>query len=128
MLTTLSNKYLGTGEWTDIAIYVFILLLYVAILLGVVYMNVAKRKIPINYSNRQGGKARSDSNIPLKINSAGVLPVIFASTLLSVPLSIIGFLGDTANSGVASWINAIFNYQEPLGFVIYLILIIAFSF
>ncbi|WP_025725590.1 preprotein translocase subunit SecY [Acholeplasma granularum] len=128
MITTLSNKYLGTGQWLDIVTYVFILVLYVAILLGVVYMNIAKRKIPINYSNRQGGKARSDSNIPLKINSAGVLPVIFASTLLSVPLSIIGFLGDTANSGVASWINAIFNYQEPLGFVIYLILIIAFSF
>lgn len=128
MLTTLSNKYLGTGQWTDIAIYVFILLLYVAILLGVVYMNIAKRKIPINYANRQGGKVRTDSNIPLKINSAGVLPVIFASTLLSVPLSIVGFLEGSVGAGTASWVNAIFNYQEPLGFIIYLLLIIAFSF
>ncbi|ABX80733.1 preprotein translocase subunit SecY [Acholeplasma laidlawii] len=128
MITTLSDKYLGTGEWTDILIYVLILLLYVGILLGVVYMNIAKRKIPINYANRQGGKTRTDSNIPLKINSAGVLPVIFASTILSVPLSIVGFLEGSLGAGTQSWINAIFNYQEPLGFIIYLILIIAFSF
>lgn len=128
MITTLSDKYLGTGEWTDILIYVLILLLYVAILLGVVYMNIAKRKIPINYANRQGGKTRTDSNIPLKINSAGVLPVIFASTILSVPLSIVGFLEGSLGAGTQSWINAIFNYQEPLGFILYIILIIAFSF
>lgn len=128
MITTLSDKYLGTGEWTDILIYVLILLLYVGILLGVVYMNIAKRKIPINYANRQGGKTRTDSNIPLKINSAGVLPVIFASTILSVPLSIVGFLEGSLGAGTQSWINAIFNYQEPLGFIIYLILIITFSF
>ena len=131
MITTLSDKYLGTGEWTDILIYVLILLLYVGILLGVVYMNIAKRKIPINYANRQGGKTRTDSNIPLKINSAGgggVPPIIFASTILSVPLSIVGFLEGSLGAGTQSWINAIFNYQEPLGFIIYLILIIAFSF
>ena len=128
MITTLSDKYLGTGEWTDVLIYVLILVLYVGILLGVVYMNIAKRKIPINYANRQGGKVKTDSNIPLKINSAGVLPVIFASTLLSVPLSIVGFLEGSVGAGTASWINSIFNYQEPLGFILYVILIIAFSF
>src|SRR5690606_24762689 len=90
MIATLNDKYLGTGNGLDIATYVFILFLYVLILLGVVYMNIAKRKIPISYSNRQGSMGRSDSNIPLKINSAGVLPVIFASTLLSIPLTIVG--------------------------------------
>lgn len=128
MITTLTDKYLGTGEWTNVLIYVLILSLYVGILLGVVYMNIAKRKIPINYANRQGGKVKTDSNIPLKINSAGVLPVIFASTLLSVPLSIVGFLEGSVGAGTASWVNSIFNYQEPLGFILYVILIIAFSF
>jgi preprotein translocase subunit SecY len=128
MITTLTDKYLGTGEWTNVLIYVLILALYVGILLGVVYMNIAKRKIPINYANRQGGKVKTDSNIPLKINSAGVLPVIFASTLLSVPLSIVGFLEGNVGAGTASWVNSIFNYQEPLGFILYVILIIAFSF
>src|SRR5690606_23642651 len=128
MITTLSDKYLGTGEWTDILIYVLILLLYVAILLGVVYMNIAKRKIPISYANRQGGAVRTDSNIPLKINSAGVLPVIFASTLLSVPLSIIGFLESSIDANTQSWIRSIFSYNEPIGFILYVILIVVFSF
>ncbi len=128
MITTLGDKYLGTDNGWDIVIYVGILLLYVAILLGVVYMNIAKRKIPISYANRQGGAGKSDSNIPLKINSAGVLPVIFASTLLSVPLSIVGFLEGSVNSGAASWVNSIFNYQEPIGFILYVLLIVVFSF
>src|SRR5690606_36038191 len=125
---TLNDKYLGTGNGLDIATYVFILFLYVLILLGVVYMNIAKRKIPISYSNRQGSMGRSDSNIPLKINSAGVLPVIFASTLLSIPLTIVGFLEGSVDSNTQSWISSIFSYNQPVGFILYIILIVIFSF
>ncbi|MBN3490936.1 preprotein translocase subunit SecY [Acholeplasma equirhinis] len=128
MIGTLSDKYLGTDNAWDVVIYVLILVLYVAILLGVVYMNIAKRKIPISYANRQGGAVRTDSNIPLKINSAGVLPVIFASTLLSVPLSIIGFLESSIDANTQSWIRSIFSYNEPIGFILYVILIVVFSF
>jgi len=128
MITTLSDKYLGTDKWEDLAIYIGILVLYVLILLGVVYMNIAKRKVPISYSNRQGGTTKNDSNIPLKINSAGVLPVIFASTLLSVPLSMVGFLEGIVDANTSSWIQSIFSYQEPIGFIFYLILIVVFSF
>lgn len=128
MITTLGGKYLGTNNGWDIATYVFILLLYVAILLAVIYMNVAKRKIPISYANRQGNVGKSDSNIPLKINSAGVLPVIFASTLLSIPLSVVGFLESSIGDTAKSWIEAIFSYNQPIGFIIYIILIVVFSF
>jgi len=128
MIDTLSQKYLGTNNGWDIVAFIAILVLYVLILLGVVYMNIAKRKIPISYSNRGGGAMRTDSNIPLKINSAGVLPVIFASTLLSVPLSIIGFLGDSIDANAQSWINSIFSSSEPIGFILYVILIVVFAF
>lgn len=128
MITTLGNKYLGTDNGWDVTIYVFMLILYFGILLGVVYMNIAKRKIPISYANRQGNVGKTDSNIPLKINSAGVLPVIFASTLLSVPLSVIGFLEGTLDSGTRSWVSAVFSYNEPIGFILYVILIVVFSF
>lgn len=128
MISTLNDKYLGTGNGLDIATYVFILFLYVLILLGVVYMNIAKRKIPISYSNRQGSMGRSDSNIPLKINSAGVLPVIFASTLLSIPLTIVGFLEGSVDSNTQNWISSIFSYNQPVGFILYIILIVIFSF
>ncbi len=128
MITTLNNKYLGTNNGWDIVFYIIILLLYVLILLGVVYMNIAERRIPISYSNRQGNVGRTQSNIPLKINSAGVLPVIFASTILSIPLSLVGFLEGNVSAGTSSWVSAVFSYNEPLGFILYILLIVVFSF
>lgn len=126
MWTTLWTKYItnGTGGW-DIVFFILILVLYFAILLGVVYMHIAIRKIPIQYANRQG---KSDSHIPMKINSASVIPVIFAQTILSIPLTVIGFTGGGSATGIGAWINSIFNYQEPIGFILYVILIIVFSF
>jgi preprotein translocase subunit SecY len=88
-------------------------------------MHIAIRKIPIQYANRQG---KSDSHIPMKINSASVIPVIFAQTILSIPLTVIGFTGGGSATGIGAWINSIFNYQEPIGFILYVILIIVFSF
>jgi preprotein translocase subunit SecY len=125
MWTTLWTKYIsqGTGGW-DIVIFVFIMLLYFGILLGVVYMQIATRKIPVQYANRQG---KSDSNIPMKINSAGVIPVIFAQTILSIPLSIVGFTS-SSSTGFSGWLNTIFNYQQPIGFILYVLLIVVFSF
>lgn len=126
MWTTLWSKYItnGTGGW-DIVFFILILVLYFAILLGVVYMHIAVRKIPIQYANRQG---KSDSHIPMKINSASVIPVIFAQTILSIPLTVVGFTGGGSITGIGAWINSIFNYQEPIGFILYVILIIVFSF
>lgn len=125
MIDTLNGKYLSVGGWGNISLYAFILLFYIAIIIGIVYMQIAVRKVPVQYANRQG---RSDSNIPIKINTAGVLPVIFASTLMSIPLTLVGFTQSNQTSSVAAWINQIFNYQQPVGFMIYIILIIIFSF
>lgn len=124
MWTTLWTKYIvnGTSGWS-IVWFIFILLMYFGILLGVVYMQIATRKIPVQYANRQG---KSDSNIPMKINSAGVIPVIFAQTIMSIPLTVAGFAGGA--SGGNSWINNIFSSQKPIGFIIYVILIIIFTF
>ncbi|MCF7930757.1 MAG: preprotein translocase subunit SecY [Acholeplasmataceae bacterium] len=127
MMTTLWSKYItnGNGGW-DIVYYIIILLLYFGILLGVVYMQISTRKIPIQYANRQG---KSDSNIPMKLNSGGVIPVIFAQTILSIPLSIVGFAASSNTStGLAGWLNSIFSYREPIGFILYVLLIVIFSF
>lgn len=127
MMIILWNKYIGipSVNFWSIATFILVVLLYVGILIGVVYLELAKRRIPIQYANRQG---KSDSNIPIKLNSAGVIPVIFASTILSVPMSIVGFTGASANSGLGYWINQVFNYTNPLGFMIYVILIYVFTF
>lgn len=124
MWTTLWTKYIAGGPsgW-DLVFFILIILLYFAILFGVVYMQIATRKIPVQYANRQG---KSDSNIPMKINSASVIPVIFAQTILSIPLSIIGFSG--ASNTLTLWIENIFSSQKPIGFILFVILIVIFSF
>ena len=124
MWTTLWTKYIvgGPSGW-DVVFFILIILLYFAILFGVVYIQIATRKIPVQYANRQG---KSDSNIPMKINSASVIPVIFAQTILSIPLSIIGFSG--ASNNLTAWIENIFSSQKPIGFILFVILIVIFSF
>ncbi len=126
MWTTLWTKYItnGTGGW-DIVLFILVILIYFAILFGVVYVHIATRRIPIQYANRQG---KSDSHIPMKINSASVIPVIFAQTILSIPLTIVGFTSGSQTTGLAGWINNIFNFQQPIGFILYVILIVIFSF
>lgn len=124
MITTLGSKYLGGNfTWGNLGTYSIIMLLNLFILLAVIYVYVAKRKIPIQHANRQG---KTDSNIPIKINSAGVLPVIFASTLMSIPLTIVELSSTSTN--LKSWINNIFSSSQPLGFILYMLLIVVFSF
>jgi len=126
MFTTLHSKYLATPSAGNVASYITILVLYIAIILAVVYLEATVRKIPVQYANRSG---KSDSNIPIKLNSASVIPVIFASTILSLPLTIIGLLGySSADSGAAYWLNQIFSTSQPIGIILYVILIYVFSF
>jgi len=128
MWTTLWNKYIDApvnDTFLNYVWFVLIILIYFGVLLGVVYIQAATRKIPVQYANRQG---KSDSNIPMKINSSGVIPVIFAQTILSIPLTIIGLSGSTSSGGFVGWIKSIFGYQEPIGFILYVLLIIVFSF
>ena len=126
--TTLWSKYIESpvsDTFLNYVWFILIILIYVGVLLGVVYMQAATRKIPVQYANRQG---KSDSNIPMKINSSGVIPVIFAQTILSIPLTIVGLSGTTSSGGIVGWIQAIFGYQEPIGFILYVLLIVVFSF
>jgi len=139
MMTSLWDYFLGkdTGtyyvdgvlQWQGVLYYILVLLLFVAIIVGVVYLEGVQRKIPIQYANRPSGSklaGQQDSNIPLKLNSASVIPVIFASTILSFPLTIINFVSQSET--VSGWWTTIFSYQKPIGFALYIILIFIFSF
>jgi preprotein translocase subunit SecY len=103
-------------------------------------MEGAQRKIPIQYSNRPAAasfRGRSDSNIPIKLNSASVIPVIFASTLMSLPTTVVSVTNSSATS-VGSWILKIFNTTgtdasgnvtiNAIGLALYILLIVIFSF
>lgn len=131
MFVSLYDQYLGeTVSYAptagSIIKFIFIVLLFIAIIIAVIWMEGLQRKIPIQYANRPAAakmSGKQGSDIPLKINSASVMPVIFASTLLSLPTTILNFV-----EGESVWWDIIFNYQKPIGFTLYIVLIFVFSF
>lgn len=130
MINDLLNSYLFVEDAgaKEILTFVGVIVLMLAIIIGVVFMEAAQRKIPIQYSNRSNAgtfRGRNDSNIPIKLNSASVIPVIFASTLMSLPTTVANFITNTAVKNV---LDAIFNTSRPIGFVVYIVLIVLFTF
>lgn len=127
MFTTLSTKYLGEAfSGLNCFLFILIVVLYFAMILGVVYFEGAQRKIPVQYANRQ---ASQGSDIPVKLNSASVMPVIFASTIMSIPMTILGVLKlDTTTNDVAKWLQEIFTNTKPIGCILYIVLVVFFSF
>ena len=133
MFKSLTDDYLrGDGaNFGTYSTFGIIVIVYLLVLVGVTYMQSATRKVPIQYSNRPGSsrfKGKQDSNIPLKINSAGVIPVIFAVTILSLPQTVISFVPNIARTTFGLWLGEMFDYTRPLGFAVYVILIIVFTF
>ena len=113
-------------------------LLLIFLVLGtvafVVFVERAQRRIPVNYAKRQVGRkmfAGQSSHLPFKINMSGVIPPIFASSLLLVPATLASFLGANSEGPVASAMQSIstaLGYGQPLHLVIYAVLIIFFCF
>lgn len=119
----------ATTPW-GIALFVLMLVFFILIIIGVIWMEGLVRKIPIQYSNRPAAArlvGNQDSNMPIKLNSASVIPVIFASTLLSLPMTVIGFLEKNVSFNT-EWLKMIFSYEKPIGYAIYIILIFVFAF
>lgn len=111
----------------DIATFIGVILILILIIVGVVFMEGAQRKIPIQYAGCSSAvlSGRRDSSLPIKLNSASVIPVIFASTLLSIPTTIANFIGA---GNAQTWLVRIFSSTKPIGFALYIILIYLFSF
>ena len=107
--------------------YVLFVIVYLAIIIFVVFNEGAVRKIPIMYATNSNTTMRTkdSTHMPIKINSSGVLPVIFASSVLAAPRTIISFM---AQNNTTKTIDSILNYQEPVGFCLYLVMIVLFAF
>ena len=105
----------------------FLLLLMVAVTVAVVFLESGRRKIPVQYARRMVGRkvyGGQSTHIPLKINTSGVIPPIFASSLIAVPATVAGFI-------TVPWVRQISEYLSP-GTVshsmLYVFLIIFFAF
>ena len=117
--------------------FILYILAYLLIISFVTFIELSKRKIPVQHSGKGGGQTASmtrASFLPIKINSAGVIPVIFASSILMAPSVIVAFVDNSHAQD--SWLN-IFQtskmydmggWSMPWGLIIYLALTIAFTF
>lgn len=119
----------GEQLFIKVAIMLLLLVLVIAITVGIIYFQEALRKIPIQYAKRVTGRGQTtagqQTHLPLKLNAAGVIPVIFASAFFITPQSIATFFG---TNSVTTTITNVFDYTKPIGMVFYLILIIAFTY
>ena len=114
--------------WLGIVLFVVFVIVYFAIIIGVIWVQEADRKIPIQYANKSGsafGAGANQSYMPIKINAAGVVPVIFASSFLMIPQTIAQF---TKNQGFINFCNSYLNYNTVVGFLIYAFLIFFFGY
>ena len=106
--------------------FIIFILLYVLIVVGVIWVEQAERRIPIQYSNRSSSSYGGQQTfLPLKLNSANVMPVIIASVIMGIPSILAYFI---KNAKVISFLNNYLSTSKPVGFVIYIILIIAFTY
>ena len=109
-----------------ITLFSLFVLVYLIIVVGVIWIQLAERRIQIQYANRSNTVIDSkNSFLPIKINSAGVMPVIFASTLLALPVTIVNFIG---NENAINFVNKWINYTSPTGFILYILLIFYFGY
>lgn len=116
----------GDQLFINIITLVVIALAALAIVVGVIYVQQANRKIPIQYAKGSGAqRGAQQSHLPLKVNSAGVIPVIFAVAFLVTPRTIATFFEDNK---VTRFIERTFDYSQPLGMILYVALIIAFTY
>lgn len=127
-IETFQSLVLGNESlFMGIISFSIFVLIYVAIIVGIVFVEKSERRIPIQYANQTSSAYGARQNyIPFKLNSASVMPVIFASVIFTIPSFIAGLL-DSENA-FAVFVTKYVNYTTPIGFTAYIIIIILFCF
>lgn len=139
MITLFENFVSGkTIAWATVAwIVIFVIIIFVVVL--VLILNGAERRIPVQYSKKVVGRKTlggQSSNIPLKVNTAGVIPIIFAASLMSFPSIIVSFTGAQLEGWGATVVGMLSsgNWFKPsnwfltLGLILYVLLVIFFAY
>lgn len=119
-------EYLRAGTINNMSVMLF-MLIALAMVVIVIYVEAGSRRVPITYAKRViGARAYGghSSHIPLKVNQAGVIPIIFASSVLMLPITVMEFIEEPAIKEIASHLQ----WGTPLQTVIYVLLIIFFTY
>lgn len=118
-LITKSNGFMGILTFS-----VFVIV-FLAIIIGVIFEECAERRIPIQYANKSTSTLGKQSYIPFKLNGAGVMPVIFASAVMSIPQIIAQFVNKASFS---IFVSKYLIYTSTTGFILYMLLIVGFAY
>ena len=138
---SLYNQFMkGEKIWKAALAAVIILAIILFVVVFVILLQGGQRKIAVQYSQKMQGRRAvggQSSNIPMKVNTAGVVPVIFASSLMQFPIIIATFLGKSSGEGIGyeilnglnsnNWCSPE-NIQYTWGLIVYIILTIAFAY
>ena len=129
MFVTAFQSLVTSGSYSTVVgslLFALFVIVYILIILGVVFIQLAERRVPIQYSNRTNSAyGAQTSYLPIKLNAAGVMPVIFASTLITIPTTIVNLIG---NEGAINFVNNYIVYTSPTGFLLYVVLILFFGY
>ena len=124
---------LATNDALPIAVgillAVFEVLMILAIIVVIVRMNDAERRIPIQYAKRVVGRKMyggQNTNLPIKVNMSGVMPIIFANSIVAIPATITSFM--TKENWFTKFVNNWFNYDTWIYLIVFLVLLIAFAY
>jgi preprotein translocase subunit SecY len=119
-ITTVQATVMG------IVLFLIFVIIYLAIIVGVIFVQQAERRIPIQYTNKTtSAYAAKQTYMPIKVNSANVMPVIFASMVISIPATIAQF---SKSDSFLLFVNKYLNYDTVTGFIIYMLLIVFFAY
>ena len=120
LIPNANNTFIAWGT------FILFILLYLGIIVGVIFVQEAERRIPIQYSNRSSSSYGGQQTfLPLRLNSAGVMPVIIASVIMGIPSILSYFI---KNAKVLSFFNNYLSTTKPVGFIVYIALILAFTY
>ena len=129
MFVTTFQSLVTSGSYSTVVgslLFALFVMVYILIILGVVFIQLAERRVPIQYSNRTNSAyGAQTSYLPIKLNAAGVMPVIFASTLITIPTTIVNLIG---NESAINFVNNYIVYTSPTGFLLYVVLILFFGY
>ena len=132
-MISMARSYVAAAENTGLAwLYMFLLLVGILLLVVlIVHVNAAERRIPVQYAKRQVGRKMyggQASTLPMKVSMSGVLPIIFAQSIASLPATIAAFLPAPQEGSFGyALLNAI-DTKSVLYLVIYFMMIIGFSY
>ena len=121
----------GGFNYVGLIISIVTVIILLGLLMLIVWMSDAERRIPIQYAKRVVGRKMyggQNTNLPIKVNMSGVMPIIFANSIVAVPATIRAFMGENTTNWFTKFVDNWFNYNTVIYLIVFLVLLVAFAY